>query len=98
MSLTELESRQGLGGSLAMMHGPFVDGKGLSATKMTLASLSLANMGIPLLASLLLSHHCSFCESVSPGLHIVAKCYEATNYQKLCFYLQCELNYALNYY
>ena len=62
-----------------MMPGPYMDGKDLSATIMTHLSLSLANMGFPSLASLLLSHQCSSCESVSHGLHIVAKGYKATN-------------------
>ena len=91
MSLAELEKvDMAWLAALAMMCGPCTDGKGLSATNMTLLSLPLVNMGILSLALLLLSHHCSSCESVSHGLHIVAKCYEATNYQKLCFYLLYE--------
>ena len=66
--------------ALVMMHGYCMDGKGLATTNMTLSSLSLANMGIHSLASLLMSHHCSSCESMAHSLHMVAKCYEATNY------------------
>ena len=65
-----------------MMPGPCTDGEGLSTTNMTLSSLSLANTGIPSLATLKL-FHCSLCESVSHSLHILANFYEATNYQTL---------------
>ena len=71
--------------ALATMWGWCMDGKGFSITNPKLSSLSLANTGIPSLASMLLSHYCSSCESMSHGLHIVAKGYKATNYQKLCF-------------
>ena len=58
MSLPELEKvGRAMVAALAIMCGPCMDGEGLSATNMTLSSLSLANMGIPSLASLLLSHH-----------------------------------------
>ena len=79
--------------NIGKMCGPYTEGNGLSTTNITLLSLSLANTRIPMLASLLMPHHCSSCESMSHGLHIVAKHYQATNYQKLCFYLQCEQNY-----
>ena len=59
--------------ALTMKPGPCMDGEGLSTTNMTLSLLSLANTGIPSLASLQLSL-CSHCESVSHNLHIVAKC------------------------
>ena len=72
-----------------MMPGSCTDGKDLSTTNMTLSSLSLANRGIPSLASLYLSH-CASCESMSHG---VAKCYEVTNYNTVENYVS---NYGVN--
>ena len=81
MSLAEIEKvGRAWVAALAMMSGCSMDGEGLLATNMTFSSLSLANTGIPSLASLLLSHGCSSCESVSHGVHVVAKGYQATNY------------------
>ena len=59
--------------ALTMIPGSCMHGKSLSTANMKLLLLSLANTGIPSLASLQLSHHCS-CEFVSHSLHIVAKC------------------------
>ena len=47
--------------------------------------------------SIIAADPCSSCDSMFNGFHIVSKCYEATNYVKLCIYLQCELNYVLHY-
>ena len=65
VSLAELEKLDRVWvASLVMMHGSCVNGEGLSTTNRMLSSLLLANMGIPSLASLLLSHHCSSCELI----------------------------------
>ena len=53
MSLPELEKvDRAWVAVLVIMPGPCMDEEGLSATNMTLSSLSLANTGIPSLASL----------------------------------------------
>ena len=52
-------------------------GEGFLAMNIMLSSLLLANTGIPSLA--LLSHCCSFSDSMSHGLYMVAIGYKATN-------------------
>ena len=73
LSLPELEKiGRAWVAALAIIPGHCMDDKGLSTTNMTLQALSLAKTGNSSMASLLLSHHCSSCESVSHSLHIVA--------------------------
>ena len=74
VSLSELEKVGSLWAALVMMPQPYMVDAGFSTTNMTLSSLSPAKMGI---LSLLLSH-CSSCDSLPHGLHIVAKHYEGT--------------------
>ena len=74
LSLLELEKVGRAWVAPVLMHGPCMDGDGFVTTKMTFSSLSLANAGILSLDSMTRYQcSCSCCESVSNGLHIVAK-------------------------